>query len=402
MNIPIQNRSMVLIDLDKRSFHNIDMILGDMTNISVITESQDLGNSISLIRQCKPDIVLLNLYPSVEQVLEVARRITQTFPEITLFVTASEVNPDVILSAMRSGAREFFPQPVKKEELIRAIQKITHAPHQSAKEKSSDSKVLTMFGTKGGVGTTTIAINTASLLAQHTEKDVVVIDLNLQFGSTALFMDVKPKHSILDVAKNLDHIDLNLLKSMLPKGSDNVYLLSGPGKIEEAEKISAEHIERILILMQSIFDYIIIDTPPVLNDITIKAMDVSNFVLMISSMEIPAVYNAKRCLKLFQEMGYDQKKLKLVINHCNQSEDADMDAMEKLLDYTIFWQLPHHDVKSILKAVSKGIPISQMMPGCKLSQSFLKMIQNFNGTLSSKTIQVKKPQKVKFLNKIMN
>jgi len=393
---------LALIDLDKRSFHNIDMILGEMTGISVMTETQDLGSGISLIRQCNPDIVLLNLYPSVEQGLEMAKRITQSFPHVTLFVTASELNSEIILSAMRAGAREFFTQPIKMEELVRAIQKITHAPHAASKEKTVDSRILTMFGTKGGVGTTTIAINTASLLAQHTEKDVLVIDLNLQFGNTAVFMNVKPKNSILDLAKNIDHIDLSLLKGMLPRGKDNVYLLSGPAKIEEAEKITADHIDRILMLLQNLFDYIIIDTPPVITDITIKAMDISNFILMISSLDVPAVYNTKRCLKLFREMGYDQKKLKLILNHCNQSEDLDVEAMEKLLEYSVFWKLPHHDSQSLLKAMNKGVPISQMMPGAKLSQSFLKMIRNFNGTLSSKTIQVKTPQKVKFLNKIMN
>lgn len=372
-----------LIDLNDKSRLATEKILKGIEGAKFQTEGKDLGKALSLIRKSKPSIVILNLYPDADKAFNTAKKIIQSFPKIILFVTAQEAASEVILQSMRIGAREFLTQPINKNELTAAVEKVTNTQQDRPSEKISTSKVISVFGTKGGVGTTMVATNVATALAKHTRKDVVIVDLNLQFGTAALQLNIKPKYSILDVANHLDRIDATLLKQKLPKGPNCVSLLASPSKIEDVESITNNHIEQIILLLRTLFDYIIIDTHSVFDDITIKALDESDHVLMVSTSDVPAIFHAKRCLALFQKMGYDKEKLLFVINRYNAADEMDPAAMEKLLDYSVFWRLPNHDLQAILSSINKGIPISKMQPNAKLSKSLQKMILHFNGKVSS-------------------
>ncbi len=373
----------VLIDLNETSRVSLKSVLNEIDGVAVHIEDKDFGKAFSLVRQVKPLIVILNLYPEAERALNTAKRIMQNFPDLVLFVTAGEATSEIILQSMRAGAREFLTQPIQKDEIISAVDKIIKVHRETPASKLSESKVISTFGTKGGVGTTMVATNIATSLAEHTRKEVVIVDLNLQFGTAALLMNIKPKYTILDVAQHLDRIDVSLLKKMLPKGSGGISFLANPSRIEDVENITPGHIDRILLLLRTLFDYIIVDTHSILDDVTIKALDESDHVLMISTSDVPSIYHAKRCLELFQRMDYDRKKLLFVINRYNGLEDMNPTAIEKLLDYPIFWRLPNHDYQGILTSVNKGTPISQMLPNAKLSQSLQKMILHFNGKADS-------------------
>jgi len=392
----------VLIDLNEASRRILESAVNEYACGSLNTESEDMSRSLSLIRKVRPAIVILNLYPDRDAGMDLAQKISMGFPEVTLFVTARDMSSDLILRAMRTGAREFLTQPIRKEELFTAIKKVIRAQENSRSGQTCQSRMITLFGTKGGVGTTTIATNVASSLATYTQKDVAVVDLNLQFGDAALLLNLKSKYSVLDIAKNLDHLDIALLKNMLPRTPYGVSMLSAPLKIEEAESLTGDHIEQILLLLRNMFEYIVVDVNRSMDDVTIKALDESDFILMITTMDVPAVYHAKRCIELFRKMGYDENKVRVVINRYNALEDLDPATIEKVLQYPVFWNLPSHDKNGILTAINKGIPVANLTPNAKLSQSFLKMIQNFNGALSSKSVTESDNQKVGIIQKILN
>lgn len=394
----------VTIDLDENSNRVVQAILQEIPDVKVHAEIQDLAKGFDLIKSVDPSIVILNLYPFGEQpVFDIAKKITHNFPEITLFILSRQTDSKVVIRAMRAGAREFLSQPVNKDELINAVKTVIMARRQSLPDKNSKGKILTFFGASGGVGTTTLVTNTATLMAEHTKKDVIVIDLNLQFGSAALFLNMKTKYSILDVANNIDNIDVTLLKTMLPKNSTGVSLLAGPSEIEDAEAITGNHIEQVLTLLKNIYDYIIIDTNRVFDDVTIKALDESENILIVSGLDVPTIYNTKRCLDLFKKIGYSREKVLLVINRYS-SIFADVDlttVKEKLFDYPIYWRIPNQDFKSVITSINKGIPISQMMPNSELSQNLVKMIKNFNGSILPEEGKTEKGKKLPFLQKKM-
>ena len=165
--------------------------------------------------------------------LGLAEKIIRSAPRTTLFVTSSDKNPDIIIKAMRSGAKEFMRQPYDRDEMTGAFRKFRMSDPGSG-DGVSHGRIVSVFGMKGGVGATTIAINLAVNLAGHTKRKVVLVDLNLQLGNAALFLNIKPKYSIVDIAGGIEEIDPVTVKGILPRHESGMYLLSGPPRPEQA------------------------------------------------------------------------------------------------------------------------------------------------------------------------
>jgi pilus assembly protein CpaE len=371
--------AIAVIDLDGDSNLLILDMLKEVPDISVMAESQDLYRGISLVRRVNPAIVILNLYPSEETAMEYAQKIHQFFPDCALIMTAKKMNSNLVLNAMRAGAREFVQQPVNKDELVDAVKRILQARREAAPDSLMSSKMVTVFGTRGGTGATTVAANLAALLARHAGPHSVVIDLNFQFGDAGLVLNVKNRCSILDLVCQLDRLDVSQLPSLLPRTPDGVSLLTGPARIEEAESITCGHLEQILLAVRRAFPYIVIDAPRVLNDFTVKAMDESDHVLVVATPDVPSIYNMTRCLELFQKMGYSREKLLLALNRCNGTDELDAPAIEDLLKYPVSWRLPKHDPAAMADAVNRGVLVSKLLPNAKLSQGLLKMAEHMAG-----------------------
>jgi len=391
----------VVIDLDEVSGRVTQAILQEIPGIDVRTETRDLTTGYDLIKQLNPSIVILNIYPDQDPVFELARKITHAFSELDLFITSRQADSIVVIRAMRAGAREFICQPVNKDELITAVTKAVQRKKQSQHDNSSNSKVITIFGAKGGVGSSTIGTNVATTLALLTKKDVIVVDLNLQFGCAALLLNTKTKYTILDIVKNIDHIDITLIKKLLPISSAGVSLLAPPHELVSADMITGDLVEQVIMLLRKIYDYIIIDASRVIDDVTIKALDESDRILLISSLDVPTIFNTKRCLNLFQKMRYGQDKVSLVINRVSPMDDIDFPSMDKVFNYPIFWRLPNQDDESVLISINKGVPISQLMPNSKISQDFNKLVRNFNGAILPEECGLEVKTKLPFIQKIL-
>ena len=391
----------VVIDLDESSCRVMQAILQEIPDIEVKTEFKDFNKGFELVKNVKPGIVILNLFPAEEPVFKIAEKIARYFPGISLFITSKQADSNLVIRAMRIGAREFICQPVAKDELIKAVMAVVKKQRQSFLGKGAEGKVITFFGARGGVGTSMIATNVATTLAKRAKKEVLVFDLNLQFGSAALFLNMKMKYSVLDVAKNIDSMDVRMFKSMLPKNEAGVTLLAPPHRIEEAESITADHIEQMIVFLKKVYDFIIIDTHHVFDDVTLKALYESDFIFLVSFFDVPTIYNTKRCLDLFKKIGYDQEKVKLLINRYGMTEAVDVSAMEKLMDYPIFWRIPEHDYTSVLHSINKGTPLSETSPNSKLSLSFFDMIRQFNGQVFPEESEPVDNKRIPLLRKII-
>ena len=372
----------VIIDPNEKSNHLLQKIVQEMGGCEVMTENEDLNRGYTLVKNQQPDIVILNLFPAEEPALKLAKKLTTSLPECTLFITSAQSSSDIILRSMRAGAREFFTQPINQNDVVTAIKSILRSKRQGRQDKAPKGKVISFFGVKGGVGTTTIATNVATALAR--ENEVILVDLNLQHGNAALFLDIKAKYSILDVANNLEEIDIALLKKTLPRHKSGVHLLCGPMRIEEAEAIHGSHIESILLLLKNIFDYIIVDAQLYFDDVTLKAMDESDEICAISTLDIPSIYSTKRCLDLFQRIGYPMEKIRLILNRYAMDDTIELDSMEKLVDVPVFWRIPGFDYKVVLASINQGDPIVNMISSSKLATNLSKLAAKFdhgrNGT----------------------
>jgi len=372
-----ENITVLVIDADEDSRRTSKSLMTEIGWVTIAGESADPSKALELVRKIKPDVVFLNLYPAADDLHGLAEKITRSAPRTTLFVTSSDKDPEIIIKAMRSGAREFLRQPYDRDEIMAAFRKYRMSDHGSA-EGMTHGKIVSVFGMKGGVGATTIAINLAVNLAQHTKKRVVLVDLNLQLGNAALFLNIKPKYSIVDIAGGIEEIDPVTVKGILPRHDSGIYLLSGPPRPEQAELVRENHLDRILMVLRSMFDFIIIDTTNVLGELALRALDESEMILAVLTDDLAAIYNARQCLDIFERMGYGQDKVRLVMNRGVSNRGISSQDVEKSISYPVFWKIPNEKYPTVLSSLNQGIPISLFKPHSKLSASFRDLAKRLN------------------------
>lgn len=373
-------------------------MLEEIEEITVECETGSFDKAYRQIRDIRPDIILLHLYPSLEEALVFARKISTLEPDIALIILSQDQNAQTVINAMRAGAQEYLRLPVLKEELQNAIHQ-TIVKCRQKKGKGTDGKIISFFGAKGGVGTTTLTVNAGISLAHYGNKKVVLLDLNLQFGQLALFLNLKKSCPLNEVLPYLDNLNPDMLTKPLDVPGEGVALIANPAPLEAAENVTPAQVEQLLILLKEVYDYILVDTGPVIDDVTLRALDMSDHIILVSGLEIPVVYNTRRCLALFDKIGYSRDKVKLVVNRHSSYDDFEFGPLDKVYDYEVHSCIPNHDRKSMCDTLYKGVPLSRLEPRAKFSQNILKMITSFNGSID---FDMKKSKKVRYSKPLVN
>jgi pilus assembly protein CpaE len=384
-----QDLAILLIGGDATSSQALKTSLAQIPQVNVVDESADISKALLLMKKNDPDVVVLTLFPDEEAALKCAERITQNHSDCFLYVTAPQAKPELIINAMRAGAREFWVQPFRQEELQHGIHNAVRIKKQSGQQVKR-GKVISVFGVKGGVGTTTMASNLAVVTMERSKREVLLLDWNFQLGQTSLFLNIQPQYSMVDIVhhiqdiqvQRIENIDPVLVKSVLPKADCGVYFLGGPNRMEDAEAIKAVHVQPVLNMLRVMFDYIIVDTPPQFDELTMKLLDEADVIMPLFTFDVPAVYNAKRCLELFHRLGYGSDKLFLIMNRHQAHDSLDVHTVERTIGQSIFWRIPNQDYSTLIRSINEGIPLSQSVPKSRLTLSLGEMLEQFNGTLN--------------------
>jgi len=147
--------------------------------------------------------------------------------------------------------------------------------------------------------------------------------------------------------------------------------------------IKPAHIEPLLSLLRPLFDYTVVDTRPVFDEINIRLLDESDLILAVANFDVPSIYNAKRCIDLFRRLGYDRDKVFLIMNRYVAHEVLDLEAVENSIGHPVFWRVPNQEYGAMIRSVNEGMPMSQRMPKGRFSASLVEMLDRFNGSLDA-------------------
>src|SRR5512139_2833224 len=202
------------------------------------------------------DILILEIGEDLEQEFRLIRSIQAAGTAKAIFLTSSRLEPDVLIQALRIGAKEFFPQPIQREELTRALLRYQeHSLNEvSASEKHRQGKIIHVMGGKGGVGTTTVAVNLSTSLAEaNPSRSVALIDMNLLFGEIPIFLDLQSDFDWGEVVKDVGRVDTTFLKSILVKHASGIFVLPSPIALGGVNVATPEVIEKLLEVMRESF-----------------------------------------------------------------------------------------------------------------------------------------------------
>lgn len=364
--------STVIIDTEAQATEVLKLYLAELDYIQITDVFTDIVNGYNSILETRPAIVIIDISQKTDLALDIINKISINHKTCKIIVTSSNYSTDTIIKSMRAGAREFLPKPIIKEELGMSLYKIKE---QISGLRTDDGKcrVITTFSNKGGIGKTAIATNLALELANITKEKVALIDLNLQLGDITTFLDINPSFDISYVVQNLSRIDETFLLSTLEKYKDtNLYILADPPYLEQAEDISAEQISTLFSVLKKTFSYIVVDTGANFDGKTITALDNSDLILLITIVNLPAIRNCQRCLDLFERLGYEKEKTKIVLNRYMENDEIKIEDVEDVLEQKVYWKIPNNYF-TIMSAINKGIPVGVINAESNIALSYREL-----------------------------
>jgi pilus assembly protein CpaE len=323
------------------------------------------------------DVVLVVLNKVAQEYMSKVVSIVNKFPTSAVILLGYESTPKEYRFALQAGARDYVPYSATVEVLIESIESVyrqlaarrIHGSLQQAEldRARSEAQVFTVFSTKGGVGKTTVAVNLAVAMAKCTGTRVALVDLDLQFGDVAIMLDIQPRKTLYDLVAETRATSFDL-SSYMTVHKSGLEVLSAPKKPEQAEVISEECIRRVLTKLKSEYDYVVFDTCQLLEDRVLTVLDISDAILLIATLDLPTIKNAKLCLDVMRMLKYDGKKIRLVLNRFSTTIGVRPEDLEKSLDKKVDYRIPS-DGPVVVSCANSGNPFVLSSPASKISES---------------------------------
>lgn len=323
----------------------------------------------------QPDVLIIESVHASEEELSALERITPRYPNMAVIMLSPNQTPEFLRHAMRIGLRDILPLPVPKEALFDAIGRIQQrmalsvSPHKKG-------KVMSFIGCKGGSGATFLATNLAYALAEQSKGQVALIDLNRQFGDAALYVsDQVPSSNLMEVTKQIHRLDGSFLSSSMVHVLPNYHVLAAPEEPEQALQIRGEHIDALLWVAVSNYDFVVIDAGRSLDEVTVRAMDQSETIFPVLQQTLPFLRDTKRLLNAVGTLGYSKEKVRLLINREEKKGVISVEDVAKALGHEIFRCIPNSFV-SVADSINQGVPIRKLAPRDPVSKALHDMAQS--------------------------
>ena len=324
-------------------------------------------------RQC--DLLIYEMGESPQKDMAFIKSIIESGGSNEVFLISESKDPDVLMQALRLGVKEFFVQPLNSEEVKQALERFRKRRNPTAVNlKKKNGKIISIFGSKGGVGTTTTAVNLAVSLLQNDDKNAVaLLDMNTLFGEIPLFLEMSPKFHWGEITKNIERLDHTFLSNILTHHNSGVQVLPSPAYLNGHIQPTPDIMSRLLGVMQQMFDYVIVDTGQSTNDTALKVLQISDTLLLVTILSLPCLANTNRLMKSLTNLGYVQpERIKVVLNRFMKKGDISLKDAENGIGTKLFWTIPN-DFKTTMAAINNGKPLYQVAPKAAISKSFREM-----------------------------
>ncbi|WP_336922674.1 AAA family ATPase [Aquipuribacter sp. SD81] len=320
------------------------------------------GMQLLLDRDKVPVTVVLGPDVDLERALPLTSDLRLHRPEVGFVLLRDAVDSTVLRDALRAGIREVVEtyDPVALADAVKRSDELNAAlaerSHVGDDDASSLGRVVTVFSAKGGCGKTTISTNLAAALADGGRRNVVIVDLDLAFGDVAIALQLFPSRTIADaVPMGEADIDFDGVQSLLTPHSPGLTSLVAPVEPGAADTIPASLVGRILELLREHFDYVIVDTPPAFDDQVLAAFDASDAIVLLATLDIPALKNLKLTLETLDLLNYPRERWRIVLNRADSKVGLATSEVEKTLRTAITAQVPSS--RDVPATVNRGVPI---------------------------------------------
>ena len=360
---------LALVDPNDSSRESLKKMLLGMDMVWLEAECSRYEFFPDVVSQSSPDVGVVSLDAEPEKAISLLEKMRRDAPDCALLTVSSSSDGQLILQAMRAGAREFLTMPISLEDLMSALNRISEMKFGGTGSGSRATKIIAVAGASGGVGCTSLAVNLGCVLASKPENTVALVDLDLAIGDADVFLDTIPDYSLIDVTQNVSRLDFQLLKKSLTKHSSGLYLLPRPVQLQDVDLITPESLRRVFGLLKATFSHIVIDVSKGFSENDIAAFEFASEVLMVVQLDLPCLRNLVRLQMSFDEIEGLTDKLKIVVNRVGlESGQIKLKKAKETIGRDVFAQIPN-DYRTMVEVRNNGVPLQEQAPKAPITQA---------------------------------
>jgi len=406
-----QKVRVIIVDDIAETRENVRKLLQFEADIDVIGAAKSGREGIEFSKEQDPDVILMDINMPDMDGIAATEEILRNQPHVQVIILSVQGDQNYMRRAMLAGARDFLTKPPMADELISAIHRAGEMAQQERAKNAqvraipstpggpiasglslTQGKVVTVYSPKGGTGCTTIAVNLA--LALHNEDTrTTLIDGNFQYGDVAVFVNEQGKNTIVDLATRVNELDPEIVEGVMIKHSaSGVHILAAPSRPEYSERVSGDQFAELIDYLRQMYAYVVIDTTPLLTDITLSAIDKSDVIVLVTTQDIPSIKNARLFLDLLQTIGIERDRIVFVMNRYDKRVAITPERVGDNLKQPISAVIPL-DEKVVVPAVNRGVPFIMDNKTLPAARGILSLAESVREALA--TAELKESEAMK-------
>lgn len=368
-----------IVEFDPIGAESIKAALGPDSGVLPSLDALRTHLDVNMFEDC------VVLGPSVDQqdVFALAEEMRVKRPSLGVVMVRRRIDTAILSDAIRAGVREVVQErdlaglstAVRRQREIAARLREQVDSGDGGDGRPQRGRVITVFSAKGGCGKTTLATNIAAALAESGRGTVALVDLDLAFGDVAIALQLFPTHTIADAVAIGEDLDGPALAALLTHHRSGLQALVAPMEPSAGDLVDTPLVTRILETLRNDFDYVVVDTPPALDDNVLAAFDQSEVVALLATLDIPALKNLKLTLETLDLIGYPRERLKIVLNRSDSKVGLSLSEVEKTLRAPIVAQIPSS--RDVPASTNRGVAIVSDEPKNPVSLAIRSFIDEF-------------------------
>ena len=349
-----------------------------------VVERDNFDIRALMIEDHMPDILVISSDIERRTALSAASLVDAAYPSVSVVMVA-EPDATLVLEAMRVGVRDIIGPDATDEELRVALIKahdqsarrtVHRATEEAAAERVVESRVIVVVSPKGGVGKSTIASNLAVGLGRISPMDVVLVDLDLQFGDIATHLDLNPSHSLSDAFASSGGVDSMLLKTFLTVHPANFYALCGSESPAAADRIGPKQVRELLSRLAEQFRFVVVDTGAGLDEHTLAALEESNEAVIVSSMDVASIRNVRKEIEILAQLNILPPTRHFVLNFADRQSGMSVRDVEAVVGLPVNVVVPRAAEVSL--AANRGVPVLLDKKAGAAAKAIRQLVKRFD------------------------
>jgi pilus assembly protein CpaE len=369
----------VIVDDIPETRENVRKLLAFESDIEVVGVAGTGREGIQLAKELQPHVVLMDINMPDMDGISAVEGITRESLNSQVIMMSVQSEADYLRRSMLAGARDFLTKPFTSDELISTIRRVYRmgqnrgpmvaqqsaaqaAPAQVARgtkfapvQVNRNGAVIVVFGPKGGIGTTSLAVNLAVALQQKPDTAVALVDASLQFGDVGVLLNLQPTRNISDLIDSINDLDADSLNIVAAAHTSGIKVLLAPARPENADLVQPAHLKIILDELAHLYNYVVVDTATVINELVLTAMDRANRIVLVATPDIPAIKNARLFFEITDALNYEPNKIMLVLNKMDKRSGITAQMIEDNVKHPVSGQIPLDETVA-LSSINRGVP----------------------------------------------